>query len=53
MPVASHLGSVVNKDIACVFPQAPSIDGMPAWWKIDVMEWMKSMQGDGVAQLIR
>lgn len=39
-----------------VFPQAPvGAMFMPAWWTLDVMQWMGAMRGgtDGIARLIR
>lgn len=55
VPIAAHLGQAVQKNIACVFPQAPTLDGFPSWWKIDVMQFMGVMhQGpDAIAKLIR
>jgi len=42
-----------GKRIAWIFPQAKADKaGVPAWWDIDVMEWMSSMQG-GTAALAR
>jgi predicted esterase len=45
-----------DKRVAWVFPQAgPDHMGTPAWWQIDVMEWMGAVQGgtDAMAKLIR
>ena len=36
---------LAGKRIGWVFPQAkPDHQGVPAWWEIDVMEWMGAMQ---------
>jgi hypothetical protein len=46
-----------GKRVGWVFPQAPpDRTGTPAWWQIDVMEWMGAQQGgtdDALARLIR
>ena len=55
IPFAQHYaGHLPN--VLWVFPQAevdPSL-GATAWWKINVMEWMMSMNSDeGISKLIR
>lgn len=43
-----------GKRVCWVFPQAPAIGGAPAWWQIDVMQWMMAMQNPaGIAKMIR